>query len=97
MKKFEIIQSLVGCGAVAVIRANSLDEAKKLCDAVAEGGIVGLEVTFTVPGAENVIRSLAEDKKAKYVVGAGTVLDAATARIAILAGAKFIVSPAFDK
>ena len=97
MKKFEIIQSLVGCGVVAVIRANSLDEAKKLCDAVAEGGIVGLEVTFTVPGAENVIRSLAEDKKAKYVVGAGTVLDAATARIAILAGAKFIVSPAFDK
>ena len=40
MKKFEIIQSLVGCAVVAVIRANSLDEAKKLCDAVAEGGIV---------------------------------------------------------
>lgn len=97
MKKYEIIRSLLDCGVVAVIRTGSVEEAEKLCDAVAEGGIVGLEVTFTVPGAAEVIKALSAKKGASYVVGAGTVLDEATARIAILNGAQFIVSPAFDK
>ncbi len=97
MKKYEVINSLLDCGVIAVIRGNSLEEAKKLCDACVEGGIVGLEVTFTVPGAAEVIKHLAEHNDKGYVVGAGTVLDAATARIAILNGAKFIVSPSFDK
>jgi 2-dehydro-3-deoxyphosphogluconate aldolase/(4S)-4-hydroxy-2-oxoglutarate aldolase len=87
----------VDCGVVAVIRANTIDEAKKLSDAASKGGIRGLEITFTVPGAIDVIEALAADKDAPYIVGAGTVLDAATARLAILKGAKFIVSPAFDK
>ena len=97
MQKYEIVEKLLGCGVVAVIRANGIEEAQKLCDACVKGGIVGLEVTFTVPGAEEVIDTLAKIKGAKYIVGAGTVLDATTARIAILKGAKFIVSPAFDK
>jgi 2-dehydro-3-deoxyphosphogluconate aldolase/(4S)-4-hydroxy-2-oxoglutarate aldolase len=97
MQKYEIVEKLLGCGVVAVIRANGIEEAQKLCDACVKGGIVGLEVTFTVPGAEEVIDTLAKIKGAKYNVGAGTVLDATTARIAILKGAKFIVSPAFDK
>ena len=97
MKKFETINSLLACGVIAVIRASSLEEAEKLCDACVKGGILGLEVTFTVPGAADVIKALAERKDADYIVGAGTVLDAATARIAILNGAKFIVSPSFDK
>lgn len=97
MQKYEIVEKLLGCGVVAVIRANGIEEAQKLCDACVKGGIVGLEVTFTVPGAEEVIDTLAKVKGAKYIVGAGTVLDATTARIAILKGAKFIVSPAFDK
>ena len=97
MKKFEIINSLLSCGVIAVIRASSLEEAEKLCDACVKGGILGLEVTFTVPGAADVIKALAERKDADYIVGAGTVLDASTARIAILNGAKFIVSPSFDK
>jgi 2-dehydro-3-deoxyphosphogluconate aldolase/(4S)-4-hydroxy-2-oxoglutarate aldolase len=93
----DIIRDLLKCGVIAVIRASSYEEAEKLADCCVKGGIVGLEITFTVPGAENVIEKLAAKKDAGYIVGAGTVLDAATARIAILKGAKFIVSPAFDK
>ena len=95
--KGDIIRSLIDCGVVAVIRAKDVDEAVKLADCCVEGGIVGLEITFTVPGCEDVIAKLASKKDAKYIVGAGTVLDATTARIAIMKGAKFIVSPAFDK
>ncbi|MDY5441241.1 MAG: bifunctional 2-keto-4-hydroxyglutarate aldolase/2-keto-3-deoxy-6-phosphogluconate aldolase [Candidatus Enteromonas sp.] len=97
MKKFDVISKLVDCGVVAVIRANSVEEASKLSHAVAEGGILGLEVTFTVPGAEKVIAALCEELGDSAIVGAGTVLDAPTARTAILAGAKFVVSPGFDK
>ena len=97
MQKQEITQKVLDCGVVAVIRASSVEMAEKVAAACAEGGIVGLELTFTVPGAQEVIAHLAANKEAKYVVGAGTVLDAPTARTAILAGAKFIVSPSFDK
>ena len=97
MKKSEIIKSLLDCGVVAVIRGSSVEEALKLSEACAKGGIVGLEVTFTVPGAEEVIKTLAAKKDANYIVGAGSVLDEPTARIAILAGAKFVVGPNFDK
>ena len=97
MQKQEITQKVLDCGVVAVIRASSVEMAEKVATACAEGGIVGLELTFTVPGAQEVIAHLAANKQAKYVVGAGTVLDAPTARTAILAGAKFIVSPSFDK
>lgn len=97
MMKGQVITKLLECGVVAVIRANSISDAERLADACAKGGVVGLEVTFTVPGAEEVIAHLAANKEASYIVGAGTVLDIATARIAIMKGAQFIVSPAFDK
>ena len=97
MNKNEVVSKLLDCGVIAVIRGNSLEEAVKVSVACAAGGIVGLEVTFTVPGAKEVIEELRKDKNASYIVGAGTVLDPATARIAILAGAEFIVAPNFDK
>ena len=97
MKKNEIVNKLLDCGVIAVIRGSSVEEAVKLSKACADGGIVGLEVTFTVPGAKEVIEALVKEKGASYIVGAGTVLDTATARIAILAGAQFVVSPSFDK
>lgn len=93
----DIINKLLRCGVVAVIRADGVEEATKLADAASAGGIVGLEITFTVPGAIDVIDALSKKKDASYLVGAGTVLDVTTARLAILKGAKFIVSPAFDK
>ena len=85
MKKSEVISKLLDCGVIAVIRGNSTEEAVKLSKACAKGGIVGLEVTFTVPGAKEVIEALVKEKDSSYIVGAGTVLDATTARIAILA------------
>jgi 2-dehydro-3-deoxyphosphogluconate aldolase/(4S)-4-hydroxy-2-oxoglutarate aldolase len=82
-------------GLVPVVRAESAEQAGQAVEAIKAGGIDVLEVTMTVPGAVKLIDSLA----AKYpdaVVGAGTVLDAETARACILAGARFIVSPAVD-
>ncbi len=96
MKKFEVISKLADNGVVAVIRAESVEKAVLLGKAISEGGIRGLEITFTVPHADEVIEQLIKDK-VDALVGAGTVLDATTARYAIIKGAQFIVSPAFDK
>jgi 2-dehydro-3-deoxyphosphogluconate aldolase / (4S)-4-hydroxy-2-oxoglutarate aldolase len=99
MKKLTILSKLAECGVVAVVRADSKEEAVKISEACVEGGIQGIEVTFTVQGADEVIKELASVYKddQNVVIGAGTVLDATTARIAILAGAEFVVSPAFDE
>ena len=61
-----------------------------------DGGIGPIEITFTVPGAHKVIEALTEEFGDELLVGAGTVLDSETARIAILAGARYIVSPGFS-
>ncbi len=84
-------------GIVAVVRAESADKAEHITEACMEGGVAAIELTFTVPHADKVIEVLA----AKYspdeiILGAGTVMDAATARIAMLCGAQYIVSPYFD-
>jgi 2-dehydro-3-deoxyphosphogluconate aldolase / (4S)-4-hydroxy-2-oxoglutarate aldolase len=98
MKKLSTLSKLTECGVVAVVRADSKEEAVKISEACVEGGIKGIEVTFTVQGADEVIKELASLYKDNddVVIGAGTVLDAVTARISILAGAEFVVSPAFD-
>lgn len=96
MKKFEVISKLADNGVVAVIRAESVEKAVLLGKAISEGGIRGLEITFTVPHADEVIEQLIKDK-VDALVGAGTVLDATTCRYAIIKGAQFIVSPSFDK
>ncbi|TDL71035.1 bifunctional 4-hydroxy-2-oxoglutarate aldolase/2-dehydro-3-deoxy-phosphogluconate aldolase [Rhodococcus qingshengii] len=99
MKKLTILSKVTECGVVAVVRADSKEEAVKISEACVKGGIQGIEVTFTVQGADEVIKELASMYKdhSNVVIGAGTVLDATTARIAILAGAEFVVSPAFDE
>ncbi|MCI1735216.1 MAG: bifunctional 2-keto-4-hydroxyglutarate aldolase/2-keto-3-deoxy-6-phosphogluconate aldolase [Bacilli bacterium] len=97
MKKIETLNRLVTSGVIAVIRGDDMLTAVKTAQACSAGGIKGLEITFTIPGADEVIGTLVKDKKQDYLVGAGTVLDAPTARYAILKGASFIVSPSFDK
>jgi 2-dehydro-3-deoxyphosphogluconate aldolase/(4S)-4-hydroxy-2-oxoglutarate aldolase len=75
-----------------------MKEADKLCavvDALAEGGVRALEVTTTVPGAIDLIAELAPRLPKGFLLGVGTVLDAETARLAILAGAQFVVGPVF--
>ena len=97
MEKYRIYKAIEEQGVVVVIRGKSVEQAIKTVDACYKGGIKIIEVTFTVPKADEIISKLCE----KYagtdmVVGAGTVLAPATARIAMLAGAKFIVSPSLN-
>lgn len=96
MKKYDILQRIEEVGVVAVVRAESSEKAKEIALACMAGGIDSIEITFTVPGAQKVIESLVTEFGDKLLVGAGTVIDSETARIAILAGAKYIVSPGFD-
>lgn len=81
----------------AVVRGKSEDDGYEISKATYEGGIKNIEVTFSTPNADKVISRLAaEFAGTDMVIGAGTVMDDITARIAILAGSKFIVSPHFD-
>lgn len=97
MKKQDILNKLIASGVVAVVRANSATDAYKISTACIDGGIHAIEVTFTVDYAHDVIKDLKKQvKPGELLIGAGTVLDSETARIAILNGADFIVSPAFD-
>ncbi|MDR5729392.1 MAG: bifunctional 4-hydroxy-2-oxoglutarate aldolase/2-dehydro-3-deoxy-phosphogluconate aldolase, partial [Terriglobia bacterium] len=96
MDKSTIMQHMRELGLIPVLRATSAEEAMTLADAILAGGIDILEVTMTVPGAIRVIEQLADHHGDKLLLGAGTVLDAETARNCLLAGAQFIVSPALD-
>jgi len=93
MSKDTDLARLLGTGIVAVLRA---DDGRLLVDAteaLLAGGVDTVEVTFTVPKAPRVLEQVADRLGDRVLLGAGTVLDAETARIAILSGAKFVVSP----
>lgn len=95
--KIKTLQKIMDVGVVAVVRAENAEQAEKIAKACIEGGVSSIEITFTVPGADKVITALKEKfTQDQLIVGAGTVLDSETARIAILAGAEYIVSPSFD-
>jgi 2-dehydro-3-deoxyphosphogluconate aldolase/(4S)-4-hydroxy-2-oxoglutarate aldolase len=95
MQKLKYLNKIVDSGLVVVIRAESADQACRIAEACAEGGVAAMEVTFTVTGAEHAIAELAKrHQSGDILIGAGTVLDPETARYAILSGAQFIVSPA---
>jgi 2-dehydro-3-deoxyphosphogluconate aldolase / (4S)-4-hydroxy-2-oxoglutarate aldolase len=97
MAKEQIITRIRECGVVAVVRAESTEQAIKITDACIEGGVAAIEVTFTVPRAHNVIADLRKRyTDDQIILGAGTVLDPETARIAILEGASYIVAPSFN-
>ena len=81
--KLKHLQKIQEVGIVAVVRATSIEQAEKITDACIAGGVAAIELTFTVPHADKLIEAM----KAKYssgeiIIGAGTVMDAATARIA---------------
>jgi 2-dehydro-3-deoxyphosphogluconate aldolase / (4S)-4-hydroxy-2-oxoglutarate aldolase len=96
MDKQQVMARIRDVGVVPVIRAESADEASRAIDAIRAGGVNVLEITMTVPGAVSLIAEVARRVGDDAVVGAGTVLDAETARAVILAGARFVVSPALD-
>jgi len=96
MTKPEVLRRIAEVGLVPVVRAQSADEAMRAVDAIREGGVSILEITMTVPGAIGVMEAVAGRHGSDAVLGAGTVLDAETARACILAGAQFVVSPSLD-
>lgn len=96
MKKYKILNQLHEHYLVAVVRGSNEDETKKIIDEIIKGGFKNIEITFTVPNAESVIERVNKQYGNDIVLGAGTVLDATTARIAISKGAQYIVSPHLD-
>lgn len=97
MSKIENLKRIEESGIVAVVRAESSEQALKIAEAVKAGGIQAIEITMTVPGAIEVIKELSRTYiDGEILIGAGSVLDAETARFCLLAGAEYIVSPALD-
>lgn len=96
MSQPTIIDRVAASGIVAVLRADRPDAVVDIAEALLAGGVDAIEVTFTVPKAHQVLEAVADRLGGKIVLGAGTVLDPETARLAILAGAEFIVSPALN-
>lgn len=99
MIKMKVLKALEDCGVVAVVRGNTKEIGVKISEACIKGNVKAIEVTYTNKFANDIIKELHEkyNKFEDVVIGAGTVLDSETARIAILAGAKYIVSPSFSE
>lgn len=93
MPKLDDLQRVLDRRIVAILRAPSGELLADVAAALAAGGIDILEVTFTVPRAHRVLEEVADRLGDQILLGAGTVLDSETARIAMLSGARFIVTP----
>jgi 2-dehydro-3-deoxyphosphogluconate aldolase/(4S)-4-hydroxy-2-oxoglutarate aldolase len=92
----EVLARMLEEGIVPVIRVSSAGEAFEVAKAIKEGGVSVLEVTMTVPGAMDVIKEVNQKFGKEVLLGAGTILDPETARIAFLNGAKFLVTPSLN-
>ena len=96
MQQNAILSSIIDIGIVPVIRTHSADGAIKAIEAIYRGGIRSAEITMTVPGAVKALEKIADKFGDQIVLGAGTVLDPETARICMLAGAQFFVTPSLN-
>ena len=94
--RYQVVQQIIESGIIAIIRIDEVEKIEKVVDALVLGGVHCLEVPMTVPGALNVIREITSRQNRDFLFGAGSVLDAATARQVIEAGADFIVAPNLD-
>lgn len=93
MKKDAVLAKIKAEKVIALIRADSPDGLLDCAKALADGGLTSIELTMTTPGAIRMLEK-ASAELPDFLFGLGTVLDAETARAGILAGAKFIVTPA---
>ncbi len=93
MKTKEILALITEVGVVPVVRTSSAESAIQAVEALHRGGIRAAEITMTVPGAVRALEKLADRFGGTILLGAGTVLDAETARVCMLAGAEFFVTP----
>src|ERR1700730_6080412 len=96
MTKEAILSAITQIGIVPIVRTDSAEGAIKAIEAVYRGGIRAGESTMTGPGAIKALEKLADKFGDQIVLGAGTVLDPETARICMLAGAEFLVSPSLN-
>jgi 2-dehydro-3-deoxyphosphogluconate aldolase/(4S)-4-hydroxy-2-oxoglutarate aldolase len=93
MTKPEIIQRLLDPGIIAIIRADSSEHLVEAAGALLDGGVTAMEVTMTTPNALEVITEVVARFGGKILMGVGSVIDPETARLAVAAGAEFVVTP----
>lgn len=96
MKKMNFTQRMYEAGALAIVRAETLEKASEIADGCIKGGIPVMEMSFTLNNAGDIIEGLTKKYGDNLCVGAGTVLDSETARHAILKGAQFIIAPNYS-
>ncbi len=95
MTRQEIVQKLIQNGVIAVVRMNESKKLIKVAEAILKGGVSAIEITITTPNALRVIEDATKELGADAQIGVGSVLDAEMARLAINAGATYVVSPIF--
>jgi 2-dehydro-3-deoxyphosphogluconate aldolase/(4S)-4-hydroxy-2-oxoglutarate aldolase len=96
MSSVNSLARVLDAGLVAVVRAPDPRHLVGVVGALADGGVTVAEITMTVPDALDVLRCVKRELGGRVMLGAGTVLDAETARAALLAGAEFVVAPTLD-
>lgn len=96
MSKHHDLQRVLDSGLVAVVRSPDSQQLVEVCRALADGGISVVEITMTVPDALDVVRQVRKALGDRVLLGAGTILDAETARAALLAGAEYLVAPTLN-
>lgn len=97
MKKVNIAKRMAEIGALAIVRAETLDRACEIAEGCIKGGIPVMEMSYTLNNAGEIIKGLSKKYGKALCVGAGTVLDSETARHAILHGAQFIIAPNYNE
>lgn len=96
MYRWEITRAALEQRVFAIVRAESYEKATAAADTLLSAGITSLEISLTTPFALEAISTLRRETGDDSVIGAGTVLDGAAARLAVDAGARFLVSPNLD-
>jgi len=96
MSKESQLRQVLDCGIVAVVRSPDSQQLVEVARSLADGGVSVVEITMTVPNALEVLRQVRQALGERLLLGAGTVLDAETARAVLLAGAEYIVAPTLN-
>ncbi len=96
MKKYQILSALHKEKIIGVIRINNPNAAEKSFEALLKGGIKSVELTFTVPFAHSILERVKRAFNNSLYIGAGTILDSESARIAILSGADYLLTPSLN-
>ncbi len=96
MSKQEILEQVKQLGLLAVLRGPSPELTLQMVDALVQGGVLGIEITYTTPNAEEVVKAVADKYGDQIVLGMGTLTQPEQAESAKAAGARFLVSPVCD-